>query len=226
MTARGITLALPTAAAHAAASSVTPLELALIPAIAALGGVALGIFGQGWLDRRRDRRAARQQRDQAIAEILTATVDLISSTQAIRAAYDTSRWWAQFRTIAAIVTAINTAFASETSITRKTLLDWRKNAPLTERLLAIDQAQNASRRTTALDLNTVLLPRTSRFYAAVAVLTLGSDQKIAAAVRELTPAVTGLLDVITAGDRKYAKARRRAGKALGKFRDIADQRRT
>jgi 4-hydroxybenzoate polyprenyltransferase len=50
--------------------TVTNLELALIPALSALGGVALGIGRNAWLDRIRDRRAVRRQRDRAIAELL------------------------------------------------------------------------------------------------------------------------------------------------------------
>ena len=65
----------------------TPLELALIPAGTALVGVALATAGNGYLDRQRDRRAAKTQRDQALAELLTATVDLINGVQMIRAAY-------------------------------------------------------------------------------------------------------------------------------------------
>jgi antirestriction protein ArdC len=67
-------------------------------------------------------------------------------------------------------------------------------------------------------------PRTARFYAAVAVLTLGFDIKIANAVRDLTPAVGALLEVIAADEKKYARARARAEKALGNFRTVADQR--
>lgn len=54
-------------------TNVTGLELAIIPAGAALVGVVLGMVGNAYLDRRRDRRAARRERDQAIAELLTAT---------------------------------------------------------------------------------------------------------------------------------------------------------
>lgn len=68
-------------------ANVTGLELAIIPAGAALVGVVLGTVGNGYLDRRRDRRAACCERDQAIAELLTASVDLITGVQAVRAAY-------------------------------------------------------------------------------------------------------------------------------------------
>jgi hypothetical protein len=67
--------------------NVTGLELALIPAGAALVGVALGTAGNAYLDRLRDRRTAKRERDQAIAELLAATVDLTTGIQAVRAAY-------------------------------------------------------------------------------------------------------------------------------------------
>jgi hypothetical protein len=69
------------------------------------------------------------------------------------------------------------------------------------------------------------VPRTVRFFAAVAELTLGDDGKIASAVRDLTPAVTWLLEVVAAKPRVYAQARGGAGKALGSFRTVADNRR-
>jgi hypothetical protein len=71
----------------------------------------------------------------------------------------------------------------------------------------------------------VVLPRTVRFFAAVAGLTLGPDKQIANAVRELTSAITALPEVITAKRRKYDRARHRAEKALAEFRAVADQRR-
>jgi hypothetical protein len=70
-----------------AVTNVTSPELAIIPAGAALIGVVLGRAGNAYLDRRRDRRTACRERDQAIAELLTATIDLITGVQAVRAAY-------------------------------------------------------------------------------------------------------------------------------------------
>ena len=46
-----------------------------------------------------------------------------------------------------------------------------------------------------------LRPRTVRFYAAVAVLTLGPDRQIANAGRDLTTAVGALPDVMAAKER-------------------------
>jgi hypothetical protein len=98
-------------------------------------------------------------------------------------------------------------------------------SPAFERVLAEDRQLDDSQRTTALDVATVVGPRTTRFYAAVAVLTLGEDKKIADAVRDLADTVGVFMEVIAAKEKKYAPARERAGKALATFRTVADQRR-
>ena len=67
-----------------AVATLTTAELALIPAGTALIGVVLGIGGNRYLDRHKEKRAEDQQ-DQAIAELLTATVDLVSGIHALRA---------------------------------------------------------------------------------------------------------------------------------------------
>jgi hypothetical protein len=127
------------------AGTVTNLELALIPAIAALGGVALGIFGNGWLDRLRDRRAVQRERDQAIAELLAATADLVNSIQAARGIYGRSGWRPEIRLVAAVFASIGTAVAREKNLTPGMFLDWRRDAPLLERLLAIWRGQSDHR---------------------------------------------------------------------------------
>lgn len=52
-----------------------------------LAGVIVAFAGNTWRDRIKDRKAERQARDQAIAELLTSIVDLLSGIQAIRTAY-------------------------------------------------------------------------------------------------------------------------------------------
>lgn len=98
---------------------------------------------------------------------------------------------------------------------------WR----LFDRLLAALRDMDARQRLTVLDLSTLLLPRTTRYYSAIAVLTLGPDKEIARAVRKMAPAVGALLEVVMEKQRTYDRARRRAEKALGEFRDAADKRR-
>lgn len=203
---------------------VTPLELALISPVAALIGVAVGIGGNGYLDRLRERRAARRERDQAIAELLTATVDLLSGVQTVRAVYQQqTRWRHYLRVTTILMSSIGSMLTAGETISWD-LLNWRRMSPSLERLLTEDRELDDRLRTTGLDLATNVIPRTTRFYAAVAVLTLGDDKPIADAVRGLTDAVGKLMEVIGAKEKKYTLAREHVGEALRAFRTVADQR--
>jgi hypothetical protein len=219
-----IALALPGAAAHASADSVTNAELAIISTVAALAGVALGIAGNAWLDRLKERRAARRELGQAMIEMLAATDDLMSGIRVVRAIYDRSDWRQRARFLAGVLAATGIEFGDE-SFTPNMLRDARKASSWLERIVTLVWRQDEQQRTSALSLTTLLLPRTNRFYAAAAALTLGLDKQIAGAVEELTPAVTGFLEAVTAKDREYNIASNRAEISLGKFREIADQRR-
>ncbi len=158
----------------------TPLELTLIPVGAALAGVALGLAGNWFLQWRKDRSDEKRQRDSAIAELLTATVDLVAGVQAIRAAYlGQSPWRTRARNGAVIISAVGSVLPGERGSampqTRQewsAVLDWRAVGSFTDRILAALREMDESQRTTALDLAAVVLPRTVRFYAAVSVLTL------------------------------------------------------
>jgi hypothetical protein len=207
-------------------TNVTGLDLAIIPAGAALAGVILGTVGNAYLDRRRDRRAALRERDQAIAELLAATVDLITGVQAVRAAYYQQHaiFRHYIRLSAGVLTALSSTMTGPGKFDWKGLLDWHAARPGLDRLLIMDRELDDRQRTVALDLATTVMPRSARFYGAVAILTLGPDIKIAKAVRTLTPAVGELLEVIAADKKKYAPARNRAEEALSAFRAVADQR--
>jgi hypothetical protein len=204
---------------------VTPLELALIAPVAALAGVVIGIMGNAYLERSRERRAAKRERDHAIAELLTATVDLITGVQAVRGAYkQQTRWRHYIRVSAVILAAIGSTMAIGETLSRE-LLDWRRMSPALDRILAVDHELDDNQRRTALDVATVVGPRTARFYSAVAVLTLGQDKEIADAVRDLADTVGSLLEALGAKEKKYAHARERVGNALAALRAVADQKR-
>jgi hypothetical protein len=121
-----------------------------------------------------------------------------------RAAYDRSMLRSYLRTAAAIFTAVGMAFVGEEKVTRDTFLNWRKSTPFIDRLLAIDRWQNEQQRMIALDLSSLLLPRTGRFFAAHATLTLSPDDKLAGATRDLGEAVAAVLDATGAKERVYA----------------------
>jgi hypothetical protein len=78
-------------------------------------------------------------------------------------------------------------------------------APELEWLLAADRDLDDRQRTTALDVATVVGPRTTRCFAAVAVLTLAEDKRIADAVRDLADRVGKLVEQIAAKEKEYSK---------------------
>ena len=102
--------------------------------------------------------------------------------------------------------------------------DWSRLSLGLDRLLTADRELDEKQRTIALDFAAIVAPRTVRFFAAVSVLTLGPDKGIADAVRDLTPTVGALLDVIAAKKKKYDPVRARVDEALAAFRAVADQR--
>ncbi len=213
-------------AAGAVTLSEATVDGALIAAGAAVVGFVAAFAGNILIERRRERRTARAARDQAIAEPLVAVVDLMSGIQAVRGAYQGQGGWRHYTRLSAVLlAAFGSEFASPAGLSLDDVLDWRRLAPVFDRILAVDRDLDDRKRLVALDLATVLLPRTVRFYSAVAVLTLGSDKQIASAVRDLTPAVGRLMEVIAGKARTYERARARAEKALGQFRAVADQRR-
>lgn len=206
-------------------ASATPLELTLIAPAAALVGVALGIAGNAYLDRSRERRAAKRVQSQAIAELLTATVDLITGVQAVRGAYkQQTRWRHYIRVSGVILAAVGSTMTIGETLSRE-LLDWRHMSPALDRIIAVDHKLDDNQRRTALDVATVVGPRTARFYSAVAVLTLGQDKEIADAVRDLADTVGTLLETLGANEKKYARAREQVGDALRALRVVADKQR-
>lgn len=198
---------------------------ALIAAGAAVVGFVVALAGNLVIERRRDRRMAERQRDRAIAELLAAVVDLVTGIQAVRAAYQgQSGWRDTTRRAATLLAAFGAEYGSPKGLPLVELLDWRRLGRFLSSLLDALNRMDDKQRLVATDLATILLPRTNRFYSAVAVLTLGPDKQIAGAVRKMTPAVGALMEVISAKPGKYERARRRAERALADFRSTADAR--
>jgi|HubBroStandDraft_1064217.scaffolds.fasta_scaffold06971_8 hypothetical protein len=94
--------------------SPTPLEQILIPTVAGLVGVLIGMVWAWLLQRQKDLSDERQRRDAAIAELLTATVDLITGIQIVRAAYEgQSGWPIRIRKAAVVIAALGSLFPGE-----------------------------------------------------------------------------------------------------------------
>lgn len=191
----------------------------LAAGIAAIGASML-------IERRRNRGEARRRRDAAVAELLTATVDLITGIQVIRAAYEgRSGWRWHLRKVVIVFAAVCAAFASAGEISLRVLLDWRHAGSLIDRLLAEDRQLDEAQRTTALDVTAIVTTRSARFFAAVATVTIGgTDGGLSESANRLAGAVGGLLEAMGGKRGQYQQARTSAERALAEFRRMADRR--
>lgn len=161
---------------------------------------------------------ARLRLEQGIAELLAAAQDVLIGVEALRQAYTrrtTSRYYLR---IAAM-------FLRDYPVPEKwsDLADLSRLRPLLATALEADRYQLDESRATALDSATILAPRLNRYFAVVALLTLGQDERIAEAVRDLTPKVVALSQSFGARKREIARLTSELQKAMEDFRGLADE---
>jgi hypothetical protein len=84
--------------------------------------------------------------------------------------------------------------------------------------------RDAEARTTVIDYAGMVIPQTSRFFAAVTTVTMGPDKKLADAARQLGAAGGAFLEAGGARKHKHERARSRFERELGKFRTAVDHR--
>ena len=179
------------------AGAVTGLDLALITGGFTVAAVVVTFGGNYLLDRARDRRASRQARDAAIADLLTTSLELVLAVNSIRAAY-------QYRTGGRARLMIAAALLRD--------------------LTGLVRDRDTETRATVADYEGMVVPQTTRFFAALTVVTMGPDKKIADAARQLGVAGGALLETAAARKHKNERARSRFERELGKSRSAVDRR--
>jgi hypothetical protein len=199
---------------------VTDLDLSLITGGFTIAAVAVTFGGNALLDILHDHRARKRARDAAIADLLTASVELVLAVNAVRAAY-------QHRTGGRARVLIAAALLQDLPDldTWKSLTDRTVTRTLLRTASGLAREQDVNARKIVLDYAGMAMPQISRFFAAVAAVTLGHDTDLADAARRLSAAGGELLENVGARNRKQARARTRFDKELGKFRAVTDQRR-
>jgi hypothetical protein len=91
-------------------------------------------------------------------------------------------------------------------------------------LRGLTQDRDTEARVTVGDYAAMVIPQTTRFFAALTAVTMGPDKKIADAARQLGAAGGALLETAAARKRKHERARGRFERDLGKFRAAVDRR--
>jgi hypothetical protein len=90
--------------------------------------------------------------------------------------------------------------------------------------LELERENTEAQRMLAIDIANVVTPKLNRYFAVVALLTLGEDKQVADAVRQLTPKVTALAERAGTKKRDFERLSTEMQQALEHFRDVADKR--
>jgi len=89
--------------------------------------------------------------------------------------------------------------------------------------LELERENTEAQRMVAIDIANVVTPKLNRYFAVVALLTLGEDKQVAGAVRQLTPKVTALAERAGTKKRDFERLSTEMQQALEHFRDVADK---
>jgi hypothetical protein len=186
---------------------------------ATLGAVIITFLGTAFLQRLQARRDDRHRLEAGIAELLAAAQDLLVGVRTIRQAYERRTKFRYYIRLSAVIW-----HAIPQPTTWRDLMTYPALRPLLGDALDLERELTDSQRQVALDAATVIAPRLNRYFAAVALLTLGGDKRIANAVRELTPKVTALAESVAVKKRRFERLTRDLQKAMERFRAVADRR--
>jgi hypothetical protein len=185
---------------------------------AALLGVIIGFIGTAYLQGRQAKKDARNRLEGALAELLAAAQDLMIGVRAIRHAHERRTKARFYLRLGGMILRDFPAVS-----TSKDLVELPSLKAFLATVLEADRYQLDEARTVALDIATVVAAKANRYLAVVALITLGQDKEITAAVRELTPKVTALMEGIGARKREYERLNNELQKAMEDFRDLADK---
>jgi hypothetical protein len=163
------------------------------------------------------KREDRMRLEQGIAEVLAAAQDILLGVQALRQAHARRTLPRYYLRIAAMLLR-----DAEPPEKWTDLADPAKLRPLLAPVLEADRYQLDESRMIAMDAATMLGPKLNRYFAVVALLTLGQDQQITVAIRELTPKVLAVTQSFGARKRETERLASELQKAMERFREVAD----
>ena len=181
--------------------TVSELALALITSGSTIAAVIVTFGGNYLRDKVRHRRADRQARDSALADLLTTSVELVLAVNAIRAAY-------QYRTSNRARLMIGAALLRDLPNldSWKDLTDRDVQRTALRTIVGLARDQDTETRTIVTDYAGMVIPQTSRFFAAVTAVTMIADKKTADTARQLGIAGGALLEAAGARKRQHARA--------------------
>jgi hypothetical protein len=164
------------------------------------------------------RRADRMRLEHGVAEILAAAQDILLGVQTLRQALARRTTLKYYLRIAAML-------LRDSPVPEKwgDLADPAKLRPLLATALEADRYQLDESRMIAMDAASMLGPKLNRYFAVVALLTLGQDQQISVAICELTPKVVAMTQSFGARKRETVRLASELQTAMERFREVADE---
>lgn len=196
---------------------------AFLGAIVAYIGAARQQRKQGERDAeiRREEAAhdARIRLEAGFAELLAAAQDVLIGVRTIREAHERRT---RFRYYVRVLGGVWHAIPRLT--TWRDLIEYPTLRAALGAALEVEREVTDAQRMVAIDTANVVAPKLNRYFAVVALLTLGEDKQIADAVRQVTPKVTALAEGAGAKKRDFERLSTDLQKALEDFRAVADKR--
>jgi hypothetical protein len=146
---------------------------------AAIVGGFLGVLGAARLQSRKAKQEARHRLENGAAELLAAAVDVLAGARALRVAHGRRTRSMYYLRVAG---DLLTALPEMTSV--QVLKEWETMRSVLSSLMRLERVGLDDDRMIALDTATVLSPKLTRYFAAIAQFTLGEDKVIADGVRK------------------------------------------
>jgi hypothetical protein len=197
---------------------------------AAFLGAVVAYIGSARQQRKQAERDAQVRREQAahdarirleaaVAELLAAAQDVLIGVRAIREAHERRTLLRYYVRVLAVVW-----HAIPRLTTWRDLIDYPALRSVLGAALELDRENLEGQRMVAIDSANVVTPKLNRYFAVVALLTLGEDKQVGDAVRQLTPKVTALAERAGTKKREFERLSTEMQKALEHFRGVADKR--
>lgn len=162
---------------------------------------------------------ARIRLEAALAELLAAAQDVLIGVRAFREAHERRTMPRYYLRVLAVVW-----HAIPRLTTGRDLIDFPALRSALGAALELERENTEAQRMVAIDIANVVTPKLNRYFAVVALLTLGEDKQVADAVRQLTPKVTALAERAGTKKRDFERLSTEMQQALEHFRRVADKR--
>jgi hypothetical protein len=191
--------------------------------VGSLAGVGVGFAGSYRLATRQESGDASRQRALAVSEVMAAAGDVQLGVHAARVAYASEGQTAErFRLAGNLLSVLTPAYLKAQDLGWRALGEPKNTIESFDRLLRLDRERLRHHRQVIIDLSSLALTRSARFYAAVAAPPIRTEERLVKVKDAVIEAVGDLMQNITSKKREYDRHVDRLNTALTDFRHTAE----